>query len=73
MALKSYRDKEGEISRRHGNALIGTLRSHYGPDFAAGCAESDRLTDVLDKLDEPSLNKLISDYQTGMLEQICQD
>ena len=54
MALDDYRDKDGELSRKHGNTLIGTLRSHYGSDFAAACSESDRLTDVLDQLDEAS-------------------
>jgi hypothetical protein len=58
MALDDYRDKDGELSRKHGNTLIGTLRSHYGSDFAAGCSESDRLTDVLDQLDEGSLKSL---------------
>ena len=70
MALNDYRDKDGELSRKHGNTLIGTLRSHYGSDFAAGCSESDRLTDVLDQLDEVSLNKLASDYEAGKLAQI---
>ena len=67
MALDDYRDKDGELSRKHGNTLIGTLRSHYGSDFAAGCSESDRLTDVLDQLDEGSLNKLARDYEAGKL------
>ena len=70
MALDDYRDKDGELSRKHGNTLIGTLRSHYGSDFAAGCSESDRLTDVLDQLDEGSLNKLARDYEAGKLAQI---
>jgi hypothetical protein len=56
MALDDYRDKDSELSRKHGNTLIGTLRSYYGSDFAAGCSGSDRLTDVLDQLDEGSLN-----------------
>jgi hypothetical protein len=43
---EKHRDKEGEISRKHGNTLIDTLPSHYGPDFAAGCSESERLTDA---------------------------
>ena len=38
--------------------------------FAAGCSESDRLTDVLDQLDEGSLNKLARDYEAGTLAQI---
>ena len=70
MALDDYRDKDGELSRRHGNTLIGTLWSHYGSDFGAGCSESDRLTDVLDQLDEGSLNELARDYETGRLAEI---
>jgi hypothetical protein len=31
-----HRDKNGEISRKHGNALVGTLRRTHGPDFARG-------------------------------------
>jgi hypothetical protein len=38
--------------------------------FAAGCSESDRLTDVLDQLDEVSVNKLAHDYEAGKLAQI---
>jgi hypothetical protein len=71
MTLDTYRDKDGELSRKHGNTLIGTLRSHYGSDFAAGCSESDRLTDILDQLDNQSLDKLVHDYRTGKLAQIC--
>ena len=70
MTQDTYRDKDGELSRKHGNTLIGTLRSHYGSDFAAGCSESDRLTDVLDQLDEASLTNLARDYEAGKLAQI---
>jgi hypothetical protein len=31
--FERHRDKNGEISRKHGNTLIGTLRKHYGKDF----------------------------------------
>ena len=70
MALNDYRDKDGELSRKHGNTLIGTLRNHYGADFATGCSEGDRLTDVLDQLDEGSLNKLTRDYEANKLAGI---
>ena len=70
MELDDYRNKDGDLSRKHGNTLIGTLRSHYGSDFAAGCSESDRLTDVLDQLDEGSLKKLARDYEAGRLAGI---
>jgi hypothetical protein len=44
-----YRDKDGEISRKHGNTLIGTLRISYGSEFAKGCASDEKLSDVLAK------------------------
>ena len=62
-----HRDKNGEISRKHGNTLIGTLRKHYGAGFAAGFKDSDKLSDVLAKMDEPSLSKLIRDHESGTL------
>ena len=42
-----YRDKDGEISRKHGDALVGRLRASYGGGFAQGCANDDKLSDVL--------------------------
>jgi hypothetical protein len=42
-----HRDKGGEISRKHGNTLIGTLRISYGSGFAKGCADDEKLSDVL--------------------------
>ena len=62
-----YRDKDGEISRKHGNALIGTLRISYGSGFAKGCAHDEKLSDVLAKLDERSLYKLVRDHKAGIL------
>jgi hypothetical protein len=65
-----HRDKSGEISRKHGNTLIGTLRKTYG-SFAPHCADHERLSEVLYKLDESSRCHLIRDYSAGKLEQIC--
>jgi hypothetical protein len=62
-----YRDKDGEIGRKYGDTLIGTLRSSYGSRFARGCTENEKLSDALAKLDEPSLFKLVRDYKAGML------
>lgn len=56
-----HRDANGEISRKHGNTLIKSLRIAYGKDFAAGCDDGQTLAEVLHKLDEPSLSKLIED------------
>ena len=52
--------------------LIGTLRT-YCPHFAKGCADDEKLSDVLHKLDEPSLSKLVGDHQDGKLERICSE
>jgi hypothetical protein len=56
-----HRDKNGEISKKHGNALISTLRQTYGANFAQGIDGGVKLSDVLHRLDEPSLSKLIQD------------
>jgi hypothetical protein len=73
MAFERHRDKNGEMSRKHGNTLIRTLRKHYGRDFALGCSDNEKLSDVLHKLDEPSLSKLVRDHQDGKLEWICSE
>jgi hypothetical protein len=62
-----YRDKGGEIGRKYGDTLIATLRISYGSGFAQGCAKDDKLSDVLAKLDERSLSKLVRDYEAGVL------
>jgi hypothetical protein len=66
-----HRGKTGEISREHGNALIGALRKTYGPNFAKGCADHENLSDIIATLDELSLSQLIRDHEAGKLEQIC--
>ncbi len=63
-----HRDKNGEISRKHGNTLVSTLRKIYGPSFAPVAQPSERLADVLVEMDEPSLTKLVHDHERGDLE-----
>ncbi len=63
-----HRDKNGEISRKHGNILVGTLRKIYGSNFAAGAPDSAKLEDVLAKLHETSLTQLVEDHAGGNLE-----
>jgi hypothetical protein len=63
-----HRDKNGEISRKHGNTLVSTLRKIYGPTFAAGEADSAKLQDVLAKLHETSLTQLVEDHSAGNLD-----
>ncbi|MGJ4904646.1 hypothetical protein ACQR10_24135 [Bradyrhizobium sp. HKCCYLRH2060] len=63
-----HRDKDGEISRKHGNTLVGTLRKIYGKSFAAGYPDSTKLSDVLLQLNETSLSQLRRDHGTGHLD-----
>ena len=63
-----HRNKDGEISGKHGNTLIHTLRKVYGQSFAAGYPETEKLSEVLHKLNETSLSQLRRDHETGHLE-----
>jgi hypothetical protein len=64
-----HRDKDGEISRKHGNTLVRTLRKIYGQSFASGFADNDTLDHVLKtQPTHPSLTQLRKDHVTGSLE-----
>ena len=63
-----HRDKNGEISHKHGNTLIGTLRKIYGQGFAAGYPATEKLGEILLQLNETSLSQLRRDHGTGHLE-----
>ena len=54
-----HRDKDGEISKKHGNTLVQTLRKIYGNTFAAGQPETAKLSDVLQSLNDTSLGQPI--------------
>ena len=63
-----HRNQNGEISAKHGNTFIRTLRKVYGQSFAAGYSETEKLREVLLKLNETSLSQLLRDHETGHLE-----
>ena len=62
-----HRDKNGEISRKHGNTLIGTLRKIYGAGFAASFKDDAKLSDALAMMDATSLRQLVKHHQDGSL------
>ena len=62
-----HRNHDGEISHKHGNTQIRTLRKIYGQFFAAGYPETEKLSEVLLQLNETSLSQLRRDYETGHL------
>jgi hypothetical protein len=63
-----HRNKDGEISGKHGNTLVRTLRKIYGQAFAAGYPETATLSEVLLQLNETSLSQLRRDHETEHLE-----
>lgn len=62
-----HRDKNGEISKKHGNTLVSTLRKIYGKGFAAGYPDTAQLSEILTQLNETSLSQLRRDHETGHL------
>lgn len=64
-----HRDKNGELSRKHGNTLVRTLRKVYGHSFAPGFDGHAKLSEVLADLDEPSLSQLVHDHEHGHLDR----
>ena len=62
-----HRDRNGEISRKHGNTLVRTLRRIYGRNFAFRFDGEQKLSEVLATLDEQSLSQLVKDHETGDL------
>jgi hypothetical protein len=63
-----HRNKDGEISGKHGNTLVRTLRKVYGQGFAAGYPETAKLSEVMLQLNETSLSQLRRDHETDHLE-----
>jgi hypothetical protein len=61
-------NKDGEISAKHGNTLIRTLRKVYGQSFAAGYPDTEKLSEVLLNLNATSLSQLRRDHETGHLK-----
>ncbi len=52
-----HRNKDDEISHKHGNTLIRMLRK-YGQSFAAGYPETEKLSEVGSRLCENSDGQL---------------
>jgi hypothetical protein len=60
-------DLRDDIAQKHGGTLVGTLRTVYGPEFAAGCDNREKLAEVLHKMDQASVGRLVRDYTSGQL------
>ena len=67
MTVEQNRDPENQISETYGDTIIATLRGIYGATFAPDCQPTDMLSDVLGKLDKPSMKRLVDDHEAGRL------
>jgi hypothetical protein len=63
-----HRNKDGEISGKHGNTIVRTLRKIYVQGFAAGYPETAQLSEVMLQLNETSLSQLRRDHETDHLK-----
>lgn len=52
-----HRDQDGQISRKHGNTLVRTIRE-TDPNFAPGTRSDAKLSTVLKNADVDSLSQL---------------
>lgn len=55
-----HRDNDGEIRRKNGNTLIGTLRKSYGDDFAEDFRSDTKLETLLERTKSNSLSDYLS-------------
>ena len=63
-----HRAKNGEISRKHGNTMVRTLRTIYGSSFAKGARDDEKLSEVLAEMDEHFLSQLAQDHEHSLME-----
>ena len=69
MSIDRHRDQNGQISKKHGNTHVSTLRKIYGTTFAAGHPDTAKLSEILDKLGETSLSQIVRDHETNHLDK----
>jgi hypothetical protein len=66
---KTERNSDTESNQtKYLQTTIGELRKVYGVDFAKGCDDSEKITDVIRR--EPSLMRVIRQHENKWFEQI---
>jgi hypothetical protein len=61
-------NRDSESVTKYLQTTIGDLRKTYGADFAKGCADDEKIADVLPK--QPSLRKVIRHHEARRFERI---
>ncbi len=54
-----HRDANGQISQKHGNTRVDTLRETYGENFAPGVRGDMHLSNLLNRKGVESLSQLL--------------
>jgi len=65
-------DARQEIGLQYGNVTVRVFREFYD-SFAPHCSDSEKLGDVLVKLDGASLTQILRDFKSGKLRQFCRN
>jgi len=60
-----HRDRDGTISRKHGNTKIGTLRKEFGEHFAEGRRSAMQLKTLLVESGAASLDEYLKHRKRG--------
>jgi hypothetical protein len=60
-----HRDRDGTISRKHGNTKIGTLRKEFGDHFAEGRRSDMLLKTLLAESGAASLDDYLKHHKRG--------
>ena len=68
-ALEVYRHSGGPLVKKFGSTTIWTLRKTLGDNFAPGEDENANLCDILTRLDESSLKKLIEELTPSEMSE----
>jgi hypothetical protein len=62
------RNEKKRNEGKHSETTIGDLRKLYGPGFAKGCDDSEKMADVVER--RPSLMRIIRSRELKRFEQI---
>lgn len=57
------RDADGEIRRKRGDTLVGTLRDEHGPSFAPRVRSDMRLNTLLNRTGSASLSDYLKNHK----------
>jgi hypothetical protein len=70
---KLINERQHSLRNKLKDTPVATLRRVYGRDFASGFSDSERLADVLYRLDKESFARVMRDDEAGKLDEILRN